>query len=74
MRRGYRVPTLTENGFIAGAAEVICVANIKGYQVLWIQTDKTRVELIVTPKGNRITVKERLAPIQKPQYYLGDST
>lgn len=53
----------TPNGFKAGAAEVICVAAIDGYQVLWVQTATTRREIVVTPKGRKITVSEPLPPV-----------
>ena len=55
----------TDTGFVAGAAEVICVAEILGYQVLWVQTAHVRYELIVTPKGRKITVKGPYPPVTR---------
>ena len=53
----------TDTGFVMGAAEVICVASIKGYAVLWVQTEHVRYELIVTPKGRKISVKGPYPPV-----------
>ena len=36
-----------------------------GLAILWVQTDNTRVELQITPKGRKITVREGLAPIRR---------
>ncbi len=55
----------TPTGFRTGAAEVISVAHIKGYAILWIQTGTTRREIIVTPKGQKIRVSEPLPPVAR---------
>ena len=55
----------TENGFRSGSAEVISVAEINGYAVIWIQTPHKRVEIVATPAGRRLTVKADLSPIAR---------
>ena len=57
----------TENGLVIGAAEVVCVAEINGYAILWVQTEHTRVELQITPKGRKITVRQGLRPITRDE-------
>jgi hypothetical protein len=55
---------LTEVGFHMGAMEVVRVASIKGYSVLWVQTATKRYEIISSPRGRNLTVKGPYPPIR----------
>lgn len=55
--------TRTANGFRNGAAEVVSVAEVEGYAIIWVQTPHHRIEVIASPKGRRLTVKEGLKPV-----------
>jgi hypothetical protein len=54
----------TETGLVIGAAEVVCVAEVNGYAILWVQTAHTRVELQITPKGRKIIVRSGLNSVK----------
>jgi hypothetical protein len=49
----------TQYGFEYGAAEVIRACSHKGYVVITVAAKCGAVDLIVTPKGNRIRIVDR---------------
>jgi hypothetical protein len=59
--------TVTRNGLRGRQWEVVMVAGINGYQVLWVQTAHTRRELVITPAGRIIRVSDPLRPVALPQ-------
>jgi hypothetical protein len=61
---GRPVNELTEVGFRMGSLEVVRVASIKGYSVIWVQTASHRYELISTPKGRGLSVKGPYPPVR----------
>ena len=56
---------VSEHGLKGDQWELVLVAEIKGYQVLWIQTASTRVELVISPKGRKIRVESGLLPVNR---------
>lgn len=58
--REYRV---FENGLRGPQWELRLVTSVEGYQVLWVQTEHTRREIVITPKGRIIRVSDPLPPI-----------
>ena len=61
---GRPVNELTEVGFRMGALEVVRVASVNGYSVIWVQTASHRYELIASPKGRRLSVKGPYIPVR----------